>query len=58
MQTEEEDEDEEGLPEHMGEDAVEELMQPTQTPHWQMRKMKEQHFMQQLTTVELRINMT
>ena len=39
MQTEEEDEDEEGLPDQMGEDAVEELMQPTQNPHWQMRKM-------------------
>ena len=56
MQTEEEDKDEEGLPEHMGEDAAEEPMQPTQNQHWRMRRMKEQCFMQQLTTVERRIS--
>lgn len=56
MQTEEEDEGEEGLPEYMGEDAVEEPMQPTRNQHWQMRRMKEQCFMQQLTTVERRIS--
>ena len=54
MQTEEEDEDKEGLPEHMGKDVVEELTQPMRNPHWRMRKTKEQYFMR---IVEPKISM-
>ena len=55
--TEEEGEDVEGSPERMDEDVVEELMRLMRNQLWQMRRMKEQHCMRPLTTVELRTSM-
>ena len=55
--TEEEGEDMEGSPERMDEGVVEELMRLMRNQLWQMRRMKEQHCMRPLTTVELRTSM-
>ena len=55
--TEEEGEDVEGSPERMDEDVVEELMRLMRNQLWQMRRMKEQHCMRPLTTMELRTSM-
>ena len=55
--TEEEGEDVKGSRERMDEGVVEELMRLMRNQLWQMRRMKEQHCMRPLTTVELRTNM-